>query len=113
MDASLLFLGELSDGATPVDSETIPNDQKVRGNVSHQGAQESNRLLASDRTWMDLKVEVPPSHPRDRREAFPREPVLEDRGLAAASPRSNSVGPLREAALVDKDDGSGFARGFF
>ncbi len=113
MDASLLSPDKLCDGAAPVHAQAIPDDQKVRGNVPHQCLQEGDHLLASDRAWVNLEVEVPPSHPRDRRETLPREPVLEDRRLTAASPRSNSVRPFREATLVDKDDGSGFPRGFF
>ena len=113
MDASLLFGYELSYCSAAVYAKTVPDDQQVRGDVTQQSAEESDCLLAADRSRMKLKVEVPPRHPRDRREAFPREAVLEDRCLPASPPSADAIGALGDAALIDEDDGSRLARGFF
>lgn len=100
-----MLADEVGDFPTPVHRQTIPNYQQRPGQLSQETAKKVDHLGAANRAWIEPKVEVPPGYPRDRREGFPVEMELEDRGVAAGRPGSTPVGSFAESALVDEDDG--------
>lgn len=72
-----------------------------------------NDLLALDRTFKELKVEVHPCNAGDHRKRLPVEMVLQNRYLAFGDPGAHSVGLLPEAALIDAHHQPAFGKGFF
>ena len=96
---------EGGDLPAPMHWQAIPNDQQRPRQLSQEATKKVDHLGATDRAWIEPKVEVPPGYPRDRREGFPVEVELEDRGVAAGRPGSTPVGSFAESALVDEDDG--------
>lgn len=112
-EMNVLLGGVIAHGTTPMRAESVPDDEQVAANVALEVGQKPDHLFALDRSRMELKVEVPPGHPRDRREGFPGETMLEDGRLPARGPGADAVRSFRESTFVDEDDRSPFVLGFF
>ena len=108
-----MLRNELSDLPAPMDGQAIPDDQQATWELLQQATKKVDGLRSFDRTWVEPKVEVPPSYPCDRREGIPVEVELEAGRMAAGCPGPASVGPLAEPALVDEDDGLSSAGSVF
>src|SRR5712691_9616732 len=113
LDEGMLAGQELPDQPTFVDVGRVPDDQQPAANVAKQMGQEDDHFSTADRAGEETEVEVPKRYPGNRREVVPVEVVLEDRRLSFGRPCPDSVGPFREAALVDEDNGSPFFFGVF
>src|SRR5271167_3814334 len=70
-------------------------------------------LWAANGTGKQAKVEVPPRHPGNGRQAFPVEVILQHRGLAAWRPATTAMRTLAQSALVDEDDRAPLFFGLF
>src|ERR1700720_2921110 len=70
-------------------------------------------LWATDRSWKQSEVEVPPGHARHRRQPLPVEVILQHRRLSAWRPGTAAVGALAQSTFVDEDDRTAFFPGFF
>jgi len=94
-------------------SEPIPNDQEFSGDMSQQMAKKHHHLLAANRSRIQPKEDAPPSNPRNSRQGFPIEVILQNRCLPSRCPCPASMGPLAQPALVYEDDRLSFRFGFF
>ena|SRR5271157_2192935 len=72
-----------------------------------------DNLRAADGSRKQAEVEVPPRHPRNGRQGFPVEVILQHGRLAAWGPGTAAVGTLAQSALVDEDDRAAFDFGLF
>ena len=84
--------------------QSVPNDEQFAGNVAQQVPEKLDDLRAADRTWKQADVEVPPGHPRHRRQHLPVEVILQHRRLPTRRPGAAAVRTLAQSALVDEDD---------
>src|SRR5919109_2114236 len=69
-------------------------------------------LWATDRSWKQSEVEVPPGYARHRRQRLPVKVILQHRRLSAR-PGTAAVRALAQSTFVDEDDGTAFFPGFF
>lgn len=81
--------------------------------MPQQRLEEFCRARSVDAAFVNAEVKLPERQSRDEREFVPVESLPQDRGLPAGGPRSNPVRPGAQSTLVDEDDGSAFAPGFF
>ena len=81
--------------------------------MPQQRLQEFGRALSVDAAFVDPEVKLPERQARDEREFVPVESFPQDRGLPAGGPRADPVGPGAQSTLVDEDDGTALAPGFF
>ncbi len=70
-------------------------------------------LPAADGARKQAEVEVPPRHPRDRRQRLPVEVILQDWRLSARRPGAATVRTLAQSAFVDEDNRPAFVFGLF
>src|SRR5439155_7386313 len=75
--------------------------------------EELDDLWAADRSRKQAEVEVPPRHPRHRRQHLPVEVILQHRRLSPWRPSAAAVRALAQSAFVDEDDSSPLFLGFF
>ena len=75
--------------------------------------EELDDLRAADRSRKQAEVEVPPRHPRHRRQHLPVEVILQHRRLSPWRPSAAAVRALAQSAFVDEDDGAPLFLGFF
>jgi len=54
---------KLSAAVTP---QAIPDDQQLASQIAQQVAKEIDHLRAANRTGIEAKIEIPPSHARHR-----------------------------------------------
>src|SRR6266542_3062197 len=91
----------------------VPNHQKLLFDVTLKMGEKLNNLGASDTARMELKVEVPPGYPGNRRKLFPVKRILQHRSLSFWRPCPATVRPLAEPTLVNKHYRAHLALGFF
>ena len=70
-------------------------------------------LRTADGARKQAKVEVPPRHPRNGRQGFPVEVILQHGRLSAWGPGTAAVRTLAQSTLVDEDDRPTFVFGLF
>jgi hypothetical protein len=93
--------------------QSIPDNQELAGDMTHQVREELNNLRAPDCSWKQPEVESPPCHTGDGRERLPVEVILKNWRLSARRPSPASMGPLAQAALIDENYGLSALLGFF
>ena len=95
----------------PVDRTVVPQQDHRAPQMLQQRAEEGADLHAGEVPVVATEVEsqVPTfgrdGKRRERREAIPLEPVLEDRRVALRPPGAGDGGDEQEAALVEEDQG--------
>lgn len=62
VDPAVLLDDKVLDEPAAVRSQSVPNRQHVRGNVTHQMRETLNDLRASDAARIQPKVKIPPRH---------------------------------------------------
>ena len=110
---SALLLYELPHRAAAMTGQSVPNDQQLAGNVPQQVREKLDDLRAADRSRKQPEIEVPPRHPRYRRQGLPVEVILQNRRLSARRPSAAAMGALAQSAFVDEDEGPAFVFGLF
>ena len=93
--------------------QTIPDDQQRPLQVGAQRLEELDVLLLLDGALVQTEHAVRSAEPGDDRDVGPVEVELDDRRLALGCPGAHSRGPFAQAGLVDEDDQSPVALGFF
>lgn len=104
---------ECLDGLAAVNRGSVPDHQELARDVAHQRLQELGRPYSIDAAFVDPEEKLPQGDPRDQREFFPVERLLQHWRAAAGSPGAHPVGPRAQSAFVDEDDRAVFAPRFF
>ena len=81
--------------------------------MPQQMAEEVGDFCGADGAVIEPEVEVPRGDPGGDRQHLPGEVILQDRCLSARRPGPHPMRALAQSALVDEDDGSPLAEGFF
>src|SRR2546426_8464772 len=66
-----LLTNEVPNHPAAVTLQAIPDDQQLAPQMAQQVAKEVDHLRAANRTGVEAKIEIPPSHPRHRRQRLP------------------------------------------
>ncbi len=103
-EAPALRRDVLADEAAAVGGEVIPDDEQLPRQMPLEVLEKLDHLRRLDGPREEAEVEVPPRHPRDRREQFPAEVILQDGRLPARRPGPAAMRPLGQSALVDEDE---------
>lgn len=93
--------------------QAIPDDQQRLLQVRPQHLEELHVLLLLDRALVKPEHAVRSAEPGDHGDVGPVEVELNDGRLTLRGPGTHAGGPLAQAALVDEDDHSALAPGFF
>src|SRR5690242_8834334 len=112
-DGAGLLGHEVLDQPATVRFGAIPNHQKLLFDVTLKMREKLNNLGAFNTARMELKVEIPPGNPGYRRKLLPVKTILQHRSLPFRRPRSTTVRPLAESALVNEHYRAPFTLGFF
>src|SRR5690606_16158664 len=81
--------------------------------VRLQGLEKVDDLLLLDTSLVQPEQAVGAGEPGDHRDVVPVEVELDDGSVAFQAPGPNSGGPFADARLVDEDNQTAFALGFF
>jgi hypothetical protein len=84
---------ELPGGAATMTRQPVPDDQQLAGSMAQQVRKELDDLRTADRPGKQAEVEVPPRHPRHRRQHLPVEVILQHRRLSPGRPGAAAVRP--------------------
>ncbi len=108
-EAVFLRGDEVLDQVASVRRQPVPDHHDLAVDVAEQMREELHDLRCPDRPGEQAEVEVPYGHAGHRREQVPVEVELKDRRLASRRPGPTAVRPLRQSALVGKDDRAALA----
>lgn len=103
----------LSDQFGAVNRCAIPNDHHWLASVTLKHFEEIHHLGRLDGSRVNAEKNPPQADGTDYRQAFPTERFPEDRSLATRRPRTHTVGLGAYPRLVDENDQTPFAAGFF
>ena len=103
----------ISNDATAMGRQAVPDDQQRTVDVANESLQEIDDLGTLDRTRVEPEVEIPKRQAGCRGQGVPVEVVLQHRRLATRCPRSAAVWSLAYSALVDENDRTALLAGFF
>ena len=106
-------IDEIPNQPAAMRSGAIEQDKQRAPKLCFERLEEFNDLFFPDRALVNAKARTPKVHPGNDREVIPVETELHHRTLAFDSPGTNPRGALRQARLVDEDDQSALAAGFF
>lgn len=104
---------EVSDVATAVSGQAIPDHQEFAADLAQEATEEVNHLRRPDRPRIEPEVELPPRHARDHGQLTPVEVEGQLRRLAPRRPGPGNRGPFTQSAFVNKHDSSAFVAGLF
>ena len=93
--------------------QTVPDDKQPALEVSTQRLEELAVLLILDRALVQPDHAARARQAGDDRNVRPVEVELDDRRATNGRPGAHACGPLAVARLVDEDDQSPVALGFF
>jgi hypothetical protein len=93
--------------------QPVPHDQQAAAQIPPEVPEEVNHLLAPDRAFHQLEVEVDEAQSGNSRHLAPVEIEFQNGSLAARRPGAHSVRALTDAALVDENYRAPFFPGFF
>jgi hypothetical protein len=111
--SSLRFPHEISDQATAMTTQPVPNHKKVAWNVAHQMRKEFHNLRTANGSRKQPEIESPPGDARNRRNSLPVEMELKHWCLPARRPGTAAVRPFAQTAFVHKYNGLPLQLGFF
>src|SRR5438874_12849910 len=97
-----LLTNEVPNHPAAVTLQAIPDDQQLAPQMAQQVAKEVDHLRAANRTGVEAKIEIPPSHPRHRRQRLPVKVILQHWRLPTRRPGPAAVRPLAQSAFVDE-----------
>src|SRR5438045_5270376 len=113
LDGALGGVQVLANELAAMGLQTIPDDQQRPLQVGAQRLEELDVLFLLDRTLVQTEQAVRAAQPGDNGDVGPVEVELDDRRLPLGRPGAHSRRPLAQAGLVDEDDQSPVALGFF
>src|SRR6478735_1017814 len=93
--------------------QAVPDDQQRSLQVGAQRLEELDVLLLLDRALVQAEQAVRAAQPGDDGDVRPVEVELDDRCLTLGRPGAHPRGPFAQTGLVDEDDQSPLALGFF
>jgi len=112
-DAALYTSQIFANDAAAMGGQSIPDDEQVTGQVAEQMLKKQDHLLAPDRLFEDLEIEVPQGDTGDDRKGLPVEVMLQDGSLSAGCPSAAAMGTPAQPAFVDEDDRTPLFAGCF
>lgn len=104
---------QVSNAATSVNRQSIPNDQQMAVNLAAQMAEKIHNLRSFDGPRIQAEIELPPRDAGDGRKILPVEVERQLWRLSTGSPCTTDVGTFRKPAFVYEDDGPPLPEGFF
>lgn len=113
LQSSLRCRYEICDKFAAMTFEPIPNVQNLSGDMPQQMTKKRHYPLASNRSRVQTKENIPPREPCNSRQCLPIEMILQNRCLTTGRPRSASMRSLTQPALVYEDDCLFLVFGFF
>jgi len=113
LDPAALVGDKLSHQSAAMGLRAIPDHQQLARQVAQQVPEEVHHLGGANSVLVEPEIEVPPGDAGRDRKHFPVEVILQHRSLSAWGPGAHPMRPLAQPALVDEDDGTPLAEGFF
>src|SRR5271166_5548504 len=98
---------------TFVGGQAVPHDEQAPPQIAPKVLQKANHLLAFERAFHQLEVEVEETKSGDGRHLVPVEMEPQDGSLATRRPGAHPVRTLTDAALIDENYRAAFFSGFF
>lgn len=111
--SSVLLADKVPHHHTSVTLQAIPDDQQLSRKMTRQMTQKMHHLWTSDRSRIQPKIEIVPSHPRHRRKRLPVEMILQNGSLSSRRPSATPVRPLAQSTLVNEYYRAVLPVGFF
>src|SRR5262249_47421673 len=109
-----IFLGQkvLAKPAT-VGFGAVQNHKKLLFDVTFKMGEKLNNLRVFNTARMELKIEIPPGNPGNRRKLLPVKTILQNRCLSFRRPRPATVRSLAESTLINEHYRAPLALAFF
>jgi len=112
-EPSTRLVHKIPNQTTSMAAKTIPNNEKIARNMAHQVSKKFDNLRASDCSGKQPEVKRPHGDSSNCRNRFPIEMELKHWSLSTRGPRTTTVRPFAQSALVDEYDGLALQLGFF
>src|SRR5437667_1435329 len=86
-----LLTNEVPNHPAAVTPQAIPDDQQLASQMAQQVTKKVDHLRAANRTGVEAKIEIPPGHPRHRRQRLPVKVILQHWRMPARRPSPAAV----------------------